>query len=197
MDAIVTFLTERWPVLAAIIIAVVITIMLCKWYYGRFVQIETKTEKNEKRLEDLPCAQHEKQIYSIRDFLYAKYPKAFGPYMMQKKSPCQLSEEGEHIFEEIGGGSFLEANGQRLMEEMERKGPQTPFDVELFARTALFDMLSDPAFNEIKRWVYDAPMRKQIIDGVEKEYVVTIEDVVFVISIPLRDLFLKFHPELV
>jgi hypothetical protein len=197
MDAIVTFLMERWPVLAAIIIAVVITIMLCKWYYGRFVQIETKTEKNEKQLEDLPCAQHEKQIYSIRDFLYAKYPKAFGPYMMQKKSPCQLSEEGERIFEEIGGGSFLEANGQRLIDEMERKRPQTPFDVELFARSALLDMLSDPAFNEIKRWVYDAPMRKQIISGVEKEYVVSIDDVIFVLSIPLRDLFLKFHPELV
>ena len=40
-------------------------------------------------------------------------------------------------------------------------------------------------------------MRKQTIDGVEKEYVVTIDDVVFVLSIPLRDLYLKFHPELV
>lgn len=197
MDAIVTFLMERWPVLAAIIIAVVITIMLCKWYYGRFVQIETKTEKNEKQLEDLPCAQHEKQIYSIRDYLYAKYPKAFEPYMMQKKSPSQLNEEGERIFEELGGASFLEANGPRLMDEMEQKKPQTPFDVELFARSVLFDSLSDPAFNDIKRWVYEAPMRKQTIDGVEKTYVVSIDDVVFVLSIPLRDLYLKYHPELV
>lgn len=46
--------------------------------------------------------------------------------MMQKKSPSQLNEEGERIFEELGGASFLEANGLRLMDEMEQKKPKLP-----------------------------------------------------------------------
>lgn len=197
MDAIVSFIMDRWPVLAFVVAASVVTFLITKWYYNRFVPMEKKTENNEKRMEKLPCAKHEKQIYSIRDYLYARYPQAFGPYLMQKKSPSQLNEEGDRIFEELRGASFLEANGPRLMDEIERKRPQTPFDVELFARCVLFDSLSDTAFNDIKRWVYEAPMRKQIIDGVEEEYVVTIDDVVFVLSVPLRDLYLKCHPELV
>lgn len=197
MDAIVTFLMERWPWLAFVIGAAVVTFLITQWYYNRFVPTEKKTEKNEQRLEELPCAKHEKQIYSIRDYLYTKFPKAFGTYMMEKKSPRQLSEEGEHVFEEIGGAAFLETNGQRLMDEMERKKPQTPWDVELFARSVLFDRLSDPIFNEIKRWVYEAPIRKQTIDGLEREYEVTLDDICFVLSIPLRDMYLEFHHELV
>ena len=54
MDAIVTFLMERWPVLAFVVAASVVTFLITKWYYNRFLPTEKKTEKNEKQLEDLP-----------------------------------------------------------------------------------------------------------------------------------------------
>ena len=79
MDTIVSFIVERWPVLAFVVAASVVTFFITKWYYNRFVPTEKKTEKNEKRLEDLPCVKHEKQIYSIRDFFMPKIPKHSDP----------------------------------------------------------------------------------------------------------------------
>ena len=193
MDAIVTFLTERWPMLAVVIIAVAVTIMVCKWYYSRFVPMEQKVDSNQKRIEDLPCARHEEDIASIRAYLLAKYPKAFGTYA-QKKSPRRLNEEGERLFKEVGGAAFLEANGAALMKRMEQKKPKTPLDVEQFALDVLYGALNDDMFIEIKRWVYDVPMRKLTIDGKEKDYEVTMNDVCFVLSIPLRDMYLELHP---
>ena len=38
MDSIVSFVIERWPVLALISIAVIITAIVCKWYFSRFVE---------------------------------------------------------------------------------------------------------------------------------------------------------------
>ena len=43
MDAIVTFLMERWPVLAFVVAASVVTFLITKWYYNRFLPSEKKT----------------------------------------------------------------------------------------------------------------------------------------------------------
>lgn len=51
--------------LAAILIAVVVTVIICKWYFNRFVPTEKKAENNQKRFEELPCAKHEEEISSI------------------------------------------------------------------------------------------------------------------------------------
>ena len=193
MDAVVTFLLERWPIIAIVLIVVVLTVMICKWYYCRFVSTEQKVDGNQKRIDDLPCARHEEEIASIRAYLLAKYPKAFGTYA-QKKSPRQLNNEGRRLFEEVGGAAFLETNGACLIKRMEQKKPKTPLDVEQFALDVLYGMLNDDIFNGIKRWVYEAPMRRIVVDGKEKDYEVTLNDVCFVFSIPLRDLYLELHP---
>lgn len=192
MDAIVTFLMERWPVLAGVLIAVVVTVIICKWYFNRFVPTEKKADNNQKRFEALPCAKHEEEISSIRTYLLVKYPKAFGTYA-QKKSPRCLNDEGRRLFEEIGGAAFLETNGAKLIARMEQKKPKTPLDVELYALDVLYGMLNDDMFNGLKRWVYDCPVRKLVVDGEEKAYEVTLNDVCFVLSIPLRDLYFEIH----
>ncbi|MBO6025627.1 MAG: hypothetical protein J6P73_00070 [Bacteroidales bacterium] len=52
-------------------------------------------------------------------------------------------------------------------------------------------------FNGLKRWVYNAPARKTVVDGVEKDYEVTLDDVFYILGIPLRDMYLEFHPDVV
>lgn len=195
MEAIFTFMAERWPFMAAILIAVTLTVFVCKWYYGRYIQTEKKADDNEKRINTLPCTKHEKEISRIRDYLLAKYPKAFGEYEL-KKSPRELSEEGRKLFSDIGGASFLEANGAKLLDMIAKENPKTPFDVEQLSFESLFNHLNDSMFNRIKRWVYYCPVRKLMVDGKEQNSEVTIYDVCFVLSIPLRDLYLDRHPEL-
>lgn len=60
----------------------------------------------------------------------------------------------------------------------------------------LYDHLDDDMFNDMKKWVYNSPSRKLMIDGKERDYTVTMNDVCFVLSLPLRDMYLELYPEL-
>ena len=98
MEANFTFMAERWPFMAAILIAVTLTVFVCKWYYGRYIQTEKKADDNEKRINTLPCTKHEKEISRIRDYLLAKYPKAFGEYEL-KKARENSARKAENYFQ--------------------------------------------------------------------------------------------------
>lgn len=45
-------------------------------------------------------------------------------------------------------------------------------------------------------WVYNSSPRKIILDGVEKDYSNSMNDVCFVLSLPLRNMYLDLYPEL-
>ena len=113
-----------------------------------------------------------------------------------KKSPRKLNDAGERLFEDISGKEFLEANKEFLLNEIEQKLPKTALDVETTASEVLFENLQNDIFNRMKNWVYNSPMRTLTINGEEKDYAVTIGDVCFVLSIPLRDMYLQNHPEI-
>ena len=250
MDSIVSFVIDRWPVLALISIAVIIAAIVCKWYFSRFVTLEktvaailvkfdvfdakfdamdAKFDKMNNRLDetiarydamlaqhdvsivrhdvsitryDAAIAKHDDSIASLKDsvteviaYLISKDLNA-GAVLTLKHSPRCLSEEGLRLFDEIGGAAFLEANGKALLAIMEQKRPKTPYDVELYALDVLYGKFSDDIFNDMKRWVYNSSRRKVIINGEEKYYDVTMNEVLYVLSIPLRDMYLEMHPEL-
>lgn len=202
MDAIITFLVERWPVLAAIIIAVAVTIFVCRWYYNRFVPAEKKANDNEKRIDNLPCSKHDEMFASIKEdlavirtYLTTKYPTA-APVFSQKMSPRSLNDAGKKLLEDIGGSAFLSENKDVLVACIDEKKPKTALDVEEAALLVLYDHLDDDMFIGMKKWVYSSPSRKVMIDGIERDYTVTMNDVCFVLSLPLRDIYLELHPEL-
>ena len=225
MDAIISFIVERWPFLAVILVVVAITILICKWYFSRFVSVEKNSEEATARIKELEEArkyheeswrrhdEHMKEldehlkelkktnaklfefIIEIRTFLATKFPE-FGTMVAAKNSPRKLTEEGIRLFNDIGGKAFLEINGAKLMAKIESEEPKTPFDVELSALGSLYAHLNDDMFNDLKRWVYYSSPRKMIIDGKEQNREITMCDVCFVVSIPLRDMYLEAHPEI-
>lgn len=245
MDAIITFIVERWPWLVAVIVAVAVTIWICKWYFGRFVPTERKANSAESKLGELealgktvaglPCAEHDEAIGTmkedlavsrgevkelgkavgllpciehgkmfseimeaiteIRTFLMVKNPKTAAMFAL-KHSPLSLNEEGERLFADVSGGEFLSVNKEALIACIDEKTPKTALDVEESALMVLYDHLDDDMFNGMKKWVYNSPSRKLMIDGKERDYTVTMNDVCFVLSIPLRDMYLEIHPEL-
>lgn len=101
------------------------------------------------------------------------------------------------IYDIIGGDKFIADNRQLLIDKIKNKNPATPLDVELYAKEVCIELLSDPIFDNIKNIVYNAPaikLKKQ--DGTEEDYGFTIADVCFVLSLPLRDEYLKEYPDL-
>ena len=113
-----------------------------------------------------------------------------------KASPRKLNAEGEKLFEDIKGREFLDTNADFLLNCIKDKTPKTPLVVETVAVEVLVENLNNDMFNDVKNWVYNSPMRKIEISGELQDYEVTINDVCFVLSLPLRDMYLdKYMPE--
>ena len=198
MNAIIAFFIKRWPILAVAIVVAAAVWYFSRWYHRRFLKLEDKA----KKIDELPCAKHDEMFASIKEdlavirtYLTTKYPTA-APVFSQKMSPRSLNDAGKKLLEDIGGAAFLSENKNVLVACIDEKKPKTALDVEEAALLVLYDHLDDDMFNGMKKWVYNSPSRKLMIDGKERDYTVTMNDVCFVLSLPLRDMYLKLHPEL-
>ena len=166
-----------------------------RWYHRRFLKLEEKADK----LDKLPCVKHDEMFASIKEdlavirtYITTKYPTA-APVFSQKMSPRRLNEAGEKLLADIGGLAFLDTNKGILISCIEERKPKTALDVEESALLVLYDHLDDDMFIGMKQWVYNSPSRRLKIDGEERDYTVTMNDVCFVLSLPLRDMYLDLH----
>ena len=114
-----------------------------------------------------------------------------------KHSPRQLNEAGRRLFAEIGGRRFLEEHRAFLFSAIEGYAPKTALDVENAAHGACLACADKDIFNGFKDFIYNSP--SYIIkdaNGEERRYDLSIPDICFVLSLPLRDMYLKAHPEI-
>ena len=148
----------------------------------RFDKIDRRLGKIDDNVEE-----HTMALVQIYTFLGQKYPKR-GSIFAQKNSPRALNDLGMRIYGEIQGQEFLKENKDILFEYIEKEDPQTRLDVETYAMQALMSMTGDKVFNRLKDYVYEAPA-VELSDG--KKYEITIGDICFILSIPLRDMYIN------
>lgn len=198
MDAILSRLLDKWPALLLIFVTAIVVWFVVRWYYRRFKKVEEKANK----IDELPCASHHEMFHEIKEELVAirtcltiKYPAA-ATVFSQKKSPRELNEAGKQLYADIKGEEFLNNNKETLIKGIDDKAPKTALDVEESALEVLYSLIDDDMFIGMKNWVYNSPSRQITIDGSIREYSVTMNDVCFVLSLPLRNMYLEKHPEL-
>ena len=82
--------------------------------------------------------------------------------------------------------------------KIEKLQPKTALDVEDLALAVLQTHTGDDMFISLKSWVYNAPSRViKNPDGSTRTQDVDLDDVIFVLSLPLRDKYLELHPEII
>lgn len=145
-------------------------------------KVENKIDKVRDTIQE-----HTSALIEIYTVLGRKYPKR-GASFVQKNSPRKLTELGLKIYKEIKGEQFLNDNKKFLFEYIDERKPLTRLDVEEYAMQSLFGLTSKPVFNYIKDYVYEAPAYKNV-DGEMSE--LTVGDICYILSIPLRDMYLK------
>lgn len=159
---------------------------------GRIDNIEKAVTKLENVTEHLPCNVHHDDITKIKTVLVEKYPKSSSVFSM-KSSPRKLNPTGEKLFAAINGEQFLKDNKERLFGYISDNSPLVALDVEQLSNAACLSLVSTPAFNSMKNYVYNEPTWT-LPDG--KQYDITINDICFVLGLRLRDMYLSEHPEL-
>ena len=92
------------------------------------------------------------------------------------------------------GKEFLEKNKALLFAYVDKNKPKTAYDVEGLCYLACLMNVNNDAFIEIKSFLYNYPTIT-LPDG--KEHEVTMDEACSVLSLPLRDMYLEEHPEIV
>lgn len=203
MDKILEKLIELMPLWTVIIIAIMFVAM--RFYYTRFKVLEDKTKhadcqnKNSK-IEELSSdiKQIKQDFDSIKEDLTAikvvmvqKFPNSANVFSV-KKSPRRLNELGEKIFSQINGKDFLNEHKDFFFSKIDELNPKTELDVENAANFACSGFTDNDIFNELKDFVYNAPsLTIQDENKENKSYDITLGDVCYILSLPLRDMYLK------
>lgn len=148
---------------------------------------DKRLDDMEKKVCDLPCQSHHDDIISMRTILIQKYPTAASVFTA-KHNPRQLNELGKKVFQDIRGEEFLMDNKHTFFEYINEQKPLTALDVENLSYAALLNYTNTPIFNEIKDFVYNAP---SIEMGKEQLYDITVNDICYILSIRLRDMYIE------
>lgn len=148
----------------------------------------------EKNTNCLPCASHNSDLITIKSILIQKYPSSASIFSV-KNSPRKLNTLGEMIYKEIDGEKFLCDNKKFFFEKIREQNPATALDVENAANLVCSIYTNESIFNTIKDYIYNRQSIKLSENGVEKTYDVTLSDISFILSIPLRDMFLVENKE--
>lgn len=130
-------------------------------------------------------------VTSIKALLMMKY-KGAEIVLSGKHSPRTLTEQGLKVFHDMKGDEFLKKNKVALFAVIDRDKPKTAYDVENLCYFACVSFVNDDMFNEIKSFLYNYPTIPWL-DG--KEHEVDMDDACSVLSLPLRDMYLEEHPD--
>lgn len=114
--------------------------------------LDRRDAKMSERIDRLPCEQHGKDIGGLLSFERSfmamserfdevckwlmKFDGSTIDTIAPKHSPRRMNRAGLEIFEETGARKALEDNLFALLLEMEKKSPETAYDVEDRARGA-------------------------------------------------------------
>lgn len=156
-----------------------------------------KCDDNESHIKDVDknIIEIKQDITTIKAILIQKYPQSANIFSI-KNSPRTLNEEGKFIFDKIGGEEFLKKNKDFFFKNIDEMNPQTPLDVESCANLVCHTSTNNEIFNGLKNFVYNSPSIIIGEGGEKKPYDLTIGDICFILSIPLRDMYLGDHSEI-
>ena len=135
-------------------------------------------------------------IVAIKSILIMKHKNASDVFSM-KNSPRKLNANGERLFKDIKGEEFLRQNKDLLFSKIDQQEPKTAFDVENYASMVCYAITGDDIFNGMKNFVYNSPTYILKNDkGDDTKYDISLPDICFVLSIPLRDMYLAEHKDI-
>lgn len=204
------------------IVALAVVIIAAVWGIWKLASAFQSMRDKVKDIDELPCAhhtskidKHDEQFSDTRALMSrmegqlellvqnsiekgnTKIRKRNAPAYSAKHSPRRLNENGISLLEDSGGNEFLKANMGFFIGKMEKLRPKTALDVENMAMALLQMHTNDDMFIPIKNWVYNAPSRElKNDDGTTQMQDVELDDVVFVMSLPIRDRYIELHPEI-
>ena len=212
MAPVITYLLNNAPWIAVIVLAIIGSWKLSKYH--------AKLEETRNKVDSLPCDKHkdgirdseqrynelQRIVTSTNDMVVEinkwlmKFDNDMIDKLAKKASPLKMTPLGEVLFEKSSAKKTIDNNIDFLIKELEDINPQTAYDVEEEALSYLLRNMGNEIFTDIKQFLYYSPDTIQLKDpvsGEDKDVRLSMQSIIKLMSIYLRDLYLKKHPNIV
>ena len=188
----------NWEMIGAIVTVVVavvggLTFIINKVF--NLGSLANRLKTAEVQLDELSKEvkfQHD-EVIKIQTTLAVKYKNAEGLFT-QRHSPRSLNELGLKIFNDMNGQEFLDKNKDFLFKKIDARRPMAALDVEEAAEFVCSSSTNEEFFLPVKSFVYNYP-EVEIAAG--RKHDLTLSDACYILSFPLRDMYLKEHPNMI
>lgn len=185
----------------------------------RLDSLEDSHKEVKESISNLPCSEHKNNISKF-DLRYKelqqtivstncivteinkwiiKLDSGMVDKLVRKASPLKMTGLGEALFIASGADIALKNNLDSLIKEIEEINPKTAYDVENESLNILLRNMGSPMFDPIKKYLYYSPENiklKDPEDGCMKEISISIHHIAKLMSINLRDAYLKKHNDI-
>ena len=110
------------------------------------------------------------------------------------EAPKRLNRNGNIVTEKFELEDFFHSNKNWLILQVEKFNPKTALDVEMCSMAALRIASDDDRFIDLKYAIYNSPaLDLYASEFISKKVEITLEDVLYVPSIQLRDAYFDKH----
>jgi hypothetical protein len=207
LGVVIEFCKEHWPVGILIILAVIITWNVAK-YYQSFKHVK-------KAVDELPCKEHGDK-FSVMDRLDElarstnKIVVEISKWVMkrdntmidtlQKASPYRIMSYGYALLNESFAKKCVDENFNFFKERINNRKPETELDVENAAISLAAGSMDENFMNPVKEFLYHSPEKIKLTakdddeNEVEKEMVISSFLLNQLIGIYVRDKYLELFP---
>lgn len=225
-ESIVTEIASNWKIIAAVISAVAAVLggmwFMLRKAFNNGVNAKTLEDIVDK-VNTLPCVERKDEIKEtkrrldsidtslkgidrtlvlVQNWIMKTDTTMIDSFSInnqpaQKNSPKALNDLGFEILKTVDGVKFLEEHKDLFFKLIDELKPKTALDVEQFSYRVCFISTDDDIFNPLKNCIYNASAIKvKDRDGKDADYIIDLSNMCYVLSIPLRDMYLKEHPKL-
>lgn len=211
MNAFLSYLLNNFPWLAFISISIYVTWKISKYH--------ALLESTRDKVKELPCEKHkedikksdtrydnlQKIVSSTNDMVVEinkwlmKFDNDMIDKLAKKSSPLKMTPVGKILFRNSYGKQTIDNNIDFLLEELEKINPKTAYDVEEESLGFLLKNVGHEMFDEIKKFIYYSPDTITIQDPEtqeDNEVKISLQYIVKLMSIYLRDIYLSKHPDI-
>lgn len=211
MTSVLTYLLNNAPWIAVILVAIIATWRISKYH--------TRLEDTRDKVDKLPCEKHKDDIHSsdqkynelqrivtstndmvveINKWLM-KFDNDMIDKLARKASPLKMTPLGEVLFEKSFAKKTIDNNADFLIKELERINPKTAYDVEEESLGYLLRNMGNEMFAQVKQFLYYSPDTIRLQDpvsGEDKDIRLSIQYIIKLMSIYLRDKYLEKYPNI-
>lgn len=210
LDALFNWLGNNYPTLLFMIALAVVVWQVAKVFFNSKHRIETV----EETIKTLPCESHKEQLdnYSImKETLssvneqvtsISKWVMKLEPGMIdvlaQKCSPRRMTTLGRDLFIVSGAKEVVDTNESFFIQEIDKKSPATPYDVEEVSLSVILSHIANPMFNGIKNYIYYQPEEVELTgdNNTKQKVKISLNSLIQLMALEIRDRYLTAHPEL-